>query len=55
MSPLERQKSNEPIRSDLHFPGPLKMRPTDRQNPPFALRLGNSPAESAALWDACHR
>ena len=52
MSPLERQKPTEPIRTDLHVVGPLKMRPVDVRDPPFALRLGDTPAASAAAWNS---
>ncbi len=50
MDRLDRQNFDEPIRSDLHWPGPLHMRPTDLGLRHFVLMLSGSPQENAALW-----
>jgi hypothetical protein len=50
MDRLERQNLDEPIRSDLHVPGPLKMRPTPLGLMHFALMLAGSRPENVALW-----
>jgi hypothetical protein len=50
MDRLERQNLDEPIRGDLHVPGPLKMRPTPLGLMHFALMLAGSRQENAALW-----
>jgi hypothetical protein len=50
MDRFERQPLDEPIRSDLHWPGPLSMQPTALGQRHFALRLAASQAESAAIW-----
>jgi hypothetical protein len=50
MDRFERQNFNEPIRSDLHLPGPLHMRLTALGQRHFALRLAPGAAENLALW-----
>jgi len=50
MDRFERQKFDEPIRSDVHLPGPLVMRPTELGQFHFALKLAGGREESAALW-----
>jgi len=50
MDRLERQNLDEPIHSDLHVPGPLKMRPTPLGLMHFALRLAANSREDVALW-----
>ncbi len=50
MDRLERQESNESVRSDLQRPGPLKMRPTSLGRTHFALMLAGNPQENDALW-----
>ncbi len=50
MDRLERQPPDGPIRTDLHWPGPLKMRPTDVGQDHYSLMLAGSKQESAAVW-----
>ena len=51
MDRLDRQNLDEPIRSDLHLPGPLHMRPTEEVGLLHrALMLAGSRAENEALW-----
>jgi uncharacterized membrane protein len=50
MDRLERQRLDDPDRSDLHLPGPLRMTPTPQGLRHFALLLAATPQESAALW-----
>jgi uncharacterized membrane protein len=50
MDRLERQQLDEPMRSDLHWPGPLRMQPTVLGLRHFALTLAGSRAENEALW-----
>jgi hypothetical protein len=50
MDRFERQRPNEPLRTDLLWPGPLRMRPTALGQHHFALMLAGSRAESEALW-----
>lgn len=50
MDRLERQQPNEPVRSDLHWPGPLAMQPTSLGRMHFAMTLASPPSENAALW-----
>jgi hypothetical protein len=45
----ERQRFDEPIASDLHLPGPLRMRPRPGLTH-FALSLAVDPEESRRLW-----
>lgn len=51
MNRFERQNLDEPIRSDLHWPGPLKMQPTRLGLQHFALRLAASADENRAAWN----
>ena len=48
---LERQNFDEPIRSDVHLPGPLIVRPTVLGQSHFALKLAGSREESLAIWE----
>jgi uncharacterized membrane protein len=50
MNRFERQTLNETLRTDLHWPGPLSMRPTALGQMHFALMLAGNPQESAAVW-----
>ena len=50
MNPLERQQADEKLRTDLHWPGPLAMRPTALGQMHFAMMLAGDPQENAALW-----
>jgi uncharacterized membrane protein len=50
MDRWERQRLDDPIREDLHLPGPLHMRPTPFGQRHFALALAADPQTSAALW-----
>ncbi len=50
MDRLERQQPDEPLREQLHWPGPLKMQPTPLGLRHFALMLAATPQENAALW-----
>ncbi len=50
MDRLERQRIDEPLRTDLHWPGPLRMQPTALGLTHFITMLANSKAENAALW-----
>jgi uncharacterized membrane protein len=50
MDRFERQKLGDPVRSDVHLPGPLHMQPTARGLRHFAVTLAASPAENEALW-----
>jgi uncharacterized membrane protein len=50
MDRLERQQPDEPIRADLHWPGPLQMRPTPVGSMHFALMLAGNQQENAELW-----
>ena len=50
MDRLDRQNFDDPIRSDLHWPGPLHMMPTDAGLRHFALMLSGSRQENVALW-----
>jgi uncharacterized membrane protein len=50
MDPLERQQRDDPMRSDVQWPGPLKMRPTALGLKHFALILSAKPADNEALW-----
>ncbi len=49
MSPLERQNPGEPIRRDVHLPGPVKLRPT-REGLRSFLALSADPQENLRLW-----
>jgi hypothetical protein len=50
MDRLERQQLDEPLRTDIHWPGPLPMQPTPLGSHHFALMLSTNPAENAATW-----
>jgi hypothetical protein len=50
MDRFERQRLDDPIREDLHLPGPLRMRPTPFGQRHFALTLAADPKQNAALW-----
>ena len=50
MNQLDRQQPNEPLRTDLHWPGPLAMRPTALGATHFSLLLAGDAKENAALW-----
>ena len=50
MDRLERQQPDEPLRTDLHWPGPLPMQPTPLGLRHFALMLAGNPQENAAIW-----
>jgi len=50
MGRLERQGLDEPIRRDLHLPGPLTMRPTRFGQNHFSLMLTGDVQENLALW-----
>jgi hypothetical protein len=50
MDRFERQEPGEPIRSDVHVPGPLGMRPTRLGLLHFALTLAGDQEENEALW-----
>jgi len=50
MDRLERQLPDEPLRSDLHWPGPIPMTPTPLGLTHPAMRLSNLRQENARLW-----
>ncbi|MEN6458704.1 MAG: hypothetical protein ABFC63_07215 [Thermoguttaceae bacterium] len=50
MDRLERQQPDEPVRTDLHWPGPLKMRPTAIGTLHFALSLAANRRKNEELW-----
>ncbi len=50
MSRLERQKPGEPIREDLHLPGPLSMRPSELGKAHYLLRLAETTAKNLDVW-----
>jgi uncharacterized membrane protein len=50
MNRLERQQPNEPARTELHWPGPLEMRPTELGRRHFIMTLSGNAADNAALW-----
>lgn len=49
-SRLERQGIDEPLRGDLHLPGPLPMQPTEAGFRHFALMLAGEPSQNRTLW-----
>ncbi len=51
MNRFERQTSDAPAAKDLHVLGPVKMRPTQRGQSNYCLRLGPTPTESASVWN----
>lgn len=50
--PLARQPFDQPVREGLHLPGPLTMLPDQRFGGVSILRLGDTPQESLASWQA---
>ncbi|MEN6338459.1 MAG: glutamine amidotransferase, partial [Phycisphaerales bacterium] len=50
MDRLERQQPGEPVRSDLHWPGPLHIQPTPLGLRHFALLLAGNRQENEAIW-----
>lgn len=52
MDRFERQPLGEPIRQDLHYPGPLRMIPTSIGLSHFAMALAPSPEENRRLWES---
>ena len=50
MDRLERQRPEEAPRTDLHWPGPLPLQPTELGLMHFTLSLAGSRAENEALW-----
>ncbi len=46
----ERQQKDTPFPPDLHILQPVHMRPTQLGQMHFSLRLGSTPAQSAAKW-----
>jgi hypothetical protein len=50
MDRLDRQRSDDPIRQDLHWPGPLRMQPTLPGQLHFALRLVQGREANAEAW-----
>ena len=50
MNRLERQQPNEPVRTELHWPGPLLMRPTQLGQRHFIMTLSGDATENTALW-----
>ena len=56
MDRLERQRPDEPIRTDLYWPGPLQMQPTLAGLMHFALRLaGRTGKRTRRLGRSCRR
>ena len=51
MSRFERQPPDEPIRGEEHWPGPLKMKPTEIGLLHFALMLADSREANLAIWN----
>ena len=51
MSRFERQPLDEPIRAEEHWPGPLKMKPTEVGLLHFSLMLADSRTASLAIWN----
>ena len=47
---LERQRPDDPVRADLHWPGPLQMRPTPLGMMHFVMSLAGSRRENSSLW-----
>ena len=52
MAANERQRPEDPLRTDLHLRGPLKMVPTQIGQAHFALQLGANRQETAEIWNA---
>jgi hypothetical protein len=51
MSRFARQQPDEPIRVEEHWPGPLKMKPTEVGLLHFSLMLADSRTASLAIWN----
>jgi len=51
MTRFERQRPGEPIRPDMHWPGPLRMRPSRFGATHFAMRLAADLQKSRRAWD----
>lgn len=49
---MARQPFDEPVRENLHLPGPLKMLPDPRFGGVSILRLGSDAADTRAAWEA---
>ena len=50
MDRLERQRPEEPVRGDLHWPGPLQMQPTPLGMMHFTMTLAGNRRENSSLW-----
>ncbi|GAB6166473.1 glutamine amidotransferase [Thermostilla marina] len=50
MNRFERQDPDEPIRKDLHWPGPLRMAPTLIGRNHYLLMLAPTPQSAEAVW-----
>ncbi len=50
MDRLERQQPDDPVRTDLHWPGPLAMRPTSLGLQHFALMMAGDRNENVKIW-----
>jgi hypothetical protein len=50
MDRFERQRPNDPLRTDILWPGPIRMRPTALGLRHFILLLAGTPEESESLW-----
>jgi uncharacterized membrane protein len=50
MDRLERQTPGEPMRTDVQWPGPLKMQPTSLGMMHFALILSSNRSDNLSLW-----
>lgn len=50
MDRLERQRMEESIRADLHWPGPLRMRPPPLGAMHFVMSLTGGRRENSSLW-----
>jgi uncharacterized membrane protein len=50
MNPGERQRFDEPLRTDLHSPGPLPMKPTPAGLVHFIMMLVGNRQENEVLW-----
>ena len=50
MNALDRQQYKDPLREDMHLPGPLQMRPTPRSLGHFVLTLAAGAEENKAAW-----
>ena len=50
MDDVERQRPQDPLRRDLHLPGPLTVAPSETFGRHFILSLADDPTASVALW-----